>query len=146
VHTIGGDYVESERAFDQCVPGCPEGGVLDWMLGQCKTLEARADLTDFRRGLAGKIREMLDNIREYPRSDIARTLSGTTSTINQSMADQTERTLASVFVFSDLIENSKILSWPNIIKLSADEAFDRFVGAGVPGARRCGTTRRCARS
>lgn len=131
VQTLGGSYADSRKSFDQCVPGCLEGGVIDWIFAKCKSLEARADLTKFKRELASQIRQMLDDIQDYPHSEIARTIAQVTSELSQGIAGANGRSLAFVFVFSDLIENSEALPWPRIIEPSPERASAELAERGV---------------
>lgn len=116
VQTIANDYAESETIFQRCLPGCPETGISGWLLSQCRSLQARADLTSFKRTLAGGIRQMLNKVQSHKYSDITRTLARATTTLQEiPIGDQKKRQLALVILFSDLLENSVLLPWPKIV-------------------------------
>ncbi len=130
IHAITADFVQGEREFDGCVPGCPKKGLLDWLFSDCRDLVARADLTNFVRDLAIEARGLLDNPREFPRSDIARSIARVTSSISNP-ADLSNAHLEDVYIFSDLIENSTELPWPAIVDSSPQILVERLRGFGV---------------
>ncbi len=130
IHAITADFVQGEREFDGCVPGCPKKGLLDWLFSDCRDLVARADRTKFVRDLAINARGLLDNPREFPRSDIARSIARVTSSISNSV-DLPNANLRDIYVFSDLIENSTELPWPAIVDSSPQILVERLRGLGV---------------
>ena len=141
VNTIAGDYSRSERVFDRCVPGCPDSGVLSWLISTCRSMQARADFSDFRTELARTVRRLLDELQSYKRSDIVRTLARVTQAMSRVRAGtEGGRLIGDVFVFSDLLENSDHLPWPGIVRdppaaltqhLSKLEILPRLTGARV---------------
>ncbi len=127
VQTIADDYAKSETVFQQCLPGCPDGGISGWLLGQCRSLQARADLTDFKRTLAGSIRKLLRNRQDYEHSDIVRTVARTTGALRSlPFGKDKKRKLGLVVLFSDLIENSALLPWPAIVSDNQKATFARL--------------------
>jgi hypothetical protein len=140
VHTLAGDYPQSERVFDRCVPGCPDSGVLGWIFSSCRPMQARVDFSRFRQDLAASIRRMLDELQSYEHSDIVRTLARVTEAVARSGTDQERsRQLRHVFIFSDLLENSKHLPWPTIIRRPSSDLVGELSRNGlipiVRGAR-----------
>ena len=130
VHAITANFVQGERPFDRCVPGCPQKGFLDWLFSKCRDLQARANRTNFVRDFALTARRLLDDLREYPRSDIARSIARVTKAIDNAM-DPVDQPLANVYVFSDLIENSTELPWPTIIELPPANLVDQLKTLGI---------------
>lgn len=140
VHTIAGDYSESERAFDRCVPGCPDSGALGWFFDTCRPMQAQKDFTAFRFELAKGIRGMLDDLQSYEHSDIIRTIARVTQAMDgagKSAGDA--RQLVQVFIFSDLLENSAHLPWPTVVQGSRDTLLKKLSSqdllAQLDGAR-----------
>ena len=108
VHTITDDRAMSDKIFDSCYPGCPEGGLVSWLVSSCRGGLARSDLVEFKRRLAEKLRAILFEHERYPRSAIVETLASVT-TLYYSYG------LKRVVIFSDLLENSLIFPWPAIV-------------------------------
>lgn len=105
VHTITDNPAASARMFEECVPGCPEGGGLsDWIMSSCKPTVAKAENREFRRRLAQVLVGMLKDKQAYPRSEILRTLDSVARTYRG-------RGLKRLIVFSDLLEHSDVLSY-----------------------------------
>lgn len=103
VQTIAGDFTETERVFDQCVPGCPEGGGIgSWLTGSCSAMIAKKQGLQFKATLAKKLVTMLKELRSYEHSDIARTVAEVTRTYG---GDDLKR----LILFSDMLENSRML-------------------------------------
>ena len=116
LHTITGDYTKSERMFDRCVPGCPDTGLLEWMVGTCKPVIARADNRQFRVDLAATLRNMLANVEQSDHSAIV-------STIAEVSHAYAGKKLRHVIVYSDLLENSKFLPWSRFRSLDPTRAM-----------------------
>lgn len=105
VHTITDNPAASARMFEECVPGCPEGGGLsDWIMSSCKPTVAKAENREFRRRLAQVLVGMLKDKQAYPQSEILRTLDSVARTYRG-------RGLNRLIVFSDLLEHSDVLSY-----------------------------------
>lgn len=105
VQTITDDYAASARKFEECVPGCPEGGGLtDWIMATCKPTVAKAENRDFKRRLAMVLIGMLKERQAYPRSEILRTIDNVAETWKP-------RGLNRMIVFSDLLEHSDVLTY-----------------------------------
>ena len=112
VHTITDDRAKSDKVFDSCYPGCPEGGLMSWLVSSCRSGLARSDRIDFRSKLATKLRAVLLEHEKYPRSAIIETLASVTGSYYSDG-------LTRVVVFSDLLENSLMFPWPMITKGSS---------------------------
>ncbi|MDH3702338.1 MAG: hypothetical protein OEU46_13570, partial [Alphaproteobacteria bacterium] len=135
VQTIADDYAKSETVFQQCLPGCPDAGFSGWLTAQCRSLQARADLTHFKRTLAGSIRQLLKNRQDYEQSDIVRTIARTTDALrNLPFEKNQNRKLALVVLFSDLIENSALLPWPAIVNKKRKAMLAHLKDQGIEPA------------
>lgn len=105
VHTITDNPAASTRMFEECVPGCAEGGGLsDWIMSSCKPTVAKAENREFRRRLAQVLVGMLKEKQAYPKSEILRTLNNVARTYRG-------QGLNRLIVFSDLLEHSEVLSY-----------------------------------
>ncbi len=132
VQTIADDYAKSETVFQQCLPGCPDAGLSGWLMAQCRSLQARADRTDFKRTLAGSIRQLLKNRQDYKYSDIVRTVARTTGALrNVPLGNDKNRRLALVVLFSDLLENSALLPWPAIVTKKRNTTLSLLKAQGI---------------
>ena len=135
VQTIADDYAKSETVFQKCRPGCPDTGISGWLFAKCRALQARADLTDFKRTLAGSIRELLKNRQEFEQSDIVRTVARSTGALRAlPFGKDKDRKLALVVLFSDLIENSELLPWPAIVNTKRSTTLALLKGQGIAPA------------
>jgi len=130
MHAIVGDFAQSTRAFDQCVPGCPEQGLREWFLSDCRDLQAKADRTRFIRRLALMARGMLDDVQTFPRSDIVRSIARVTTEFRRADTAAAQP-LDKVYIFSDLIENSTELPWPAIVEASPAVLVRRLNALGI---------------
>lgn len=106
VATIGPHYTNTERLVNACKPGCPDNqGAVDYMLGQCSAMQAKAD----ERVFMGKLVQALEPVTEQPdesaTSDIVRTIAQWTQN------PPGGRTFSTVYIFSDMLENSQLLPW-----------------------------------
>ncbi len=111
VQTIGGEFTESEIVFNQCLPGCPDEGLVNWLFGTCKAVIARGDLAQFRAELANSVKQLLDHPESYKQSDIARTITSVSRTHSARARTSNGSPIGLVFVFSDLLENSAVVPW-----------------------------------
>ena len=124
VQTIGGDYTKSETVFNQCLPGCPDEGLVNWLMGSCKSVIARGDLAQFRSNLAGDVRNLLEHPESYKHSDIARTVANL-SRIHAARAQKNgQAPVGLVFLFSDLLENSTVVPWRMLAGRKAKAALE----------------------
>lgn len=121
IHTIEDSFGNSRQVFVGCYPGCPEGGVFDWFMGSCQAMEARGDRFRFEQGLARLGRDMLNKPMSFPFSDIAQTVAFITRSY-QSRG----KAITHVYVFSDLVENSREMPWPSILKASPEDFAKRI--------------------
>lgn len=101
VRTIGEGFALNRTEFEGCVPGCAEKSVVDQFLGsRCVPVVANADRTKFRSQFFQKLKEISLSPERSSQSDIARTIVETSRSLNK-----TERPLAELVVFSDMIDN-----------------------------------------
>ena len=75
-------------------------------LSECSDVIAEGDRRNFMRTLARTASELLGDAREYPHSDITRTVAQATNPYGGG--------LRAVYIFSDLIEHSPHLPHPHI--------------------------------
>ena len=106
VATIGPHYTNTERLVNACKPGCPENqGAMDYMLGQCSAMQAKADERVFMQQLVRALDPVTHQAEEAATSDIVRTIAQWTHN------PPGGRTYATVYIFSDMLENSQVLPW-----------------------------------
>lgn len=119
VRTITDDAVTSDEIFSGCLPGCEEG-----MLGffSCSQSRTRAARHSFYGELMGSLRSTLSPTEDYPRSDIVRTITETTRAAGS---------VKHLAIFSDLIENSEILPWANLLKAPTGQTINMVKAAGA---------------
>jgi hypothetical protein len=111
VHTIQDKHTNSSIVFNACLPGCPDEGFVNWLVGSCKSLIARGAHSRFRLDLAKSIRDLLDHPQSFRYSEIVRTLINVTNTYAARARNDRRAKIAQVFVFSDLLENSTLIPW-----------------------------------
>ena len=117
VATIGPHYTNTERLVNACKPGCPENqGVVDYMLGQCSAMQAKADERVFMQELVRALEPVTRQAEEAPSSDILRTIAQWTQN------PPGGRSYATVYIFSDMLENSQVLPWQTFKSQSAAES------------------------
>ena len=124
VHTIADHTSASEKVFDGCYPGCPDEGLMGWIVSTCRAGLARSDLLTFREQLALRLREVLYQHEEYPHSAIIATLASTTARYKSVGLNR-------LVVFSDLLENSTEFPWPTIATRETQSLHDRLTGLGL---------------
>jgi len=114
VHTIEDAFSNSKQIFKECYPGCPDQGLMGWIRGSCKAMEARGDRARFQRMLAASGQNLLHSPMAFRHSDIAQTI----MTVLQSNA-LPDRPVSRIFIFSDMLENSRELPWPAVLRTPA---------------------------
>jgi len=106
VATIGPHYTNTERLVNACKPGCPENqGAMDYMLGQCSAMQAKADERVFMQQLVRALEPVTRGSEEAATSDIVRTIAQWTHN------PPGGRSYSTVYIFSDMLENSQVLPW-----------------------------------
>lgn len=118
LYTIGASAADSRRLFDACVPGCPDEGLLGGLFSSCKAIVARADRQEFTRRLLGALVDLLKDHVDYEFSAILETV-GTVVKTHRG-AD-----LARLVVFSDMLENSTVLTFGQLAQEGAARAVER---------------------
>jgi hypothetical protein len=124
LYTIGGSAADSRRLFDACVPGCPEGGLLDSLFGACKPVVARADRQEFTRKLLGTLLDLLKKNVHYDASAILETVRTVVETNRDAHVER-------LVMFSDMLENSDVLTVSALVKDGPKEAIARVEAAGA---------------
>jgi hypothetical protein len=130
LQTIEDGYANSRKLFDSCLPGCPPTSVFGSLLSECRGTVARADATRFKRDLAREIKAIVDAPQSFPRSEIILTISTLTSQYATVHDNGTQKKLTKLFVFSDLLENSASVPWPQIATPSTDRTLARVKQLG----------------
>jgi hypothetical protein len=110
IQTITGSYTESRKVFDECMPGCPETGLMEWLTGSCRDIIATSDRNAFLRRAAAAVRQMLSEVKSFETSDIAQTIAETTREVSAA----SDRRITRLIVFSDMVENSKAMPWSKL--------------------------------
>jgi hypothetical protein len=118
LQTIQDDYSASRREFGSCYPGCLPGTLLDEVFGRCNEVIARDDRDKFEAELNERGKALLTNTDEFARSDILRTMGNVTP--NFQPRNGVNGPLH-VYIFSDLLENSRELPWPGILQRRPEE-------------------------
>jgi hypothetical protein len=122
--TIGSHYSQSERLANECKPGCPANqGPLDSMVGGCSAMIAQADLREFKSTLVKSVGPLTTTTEEAKKSDITGTIAQWTK------APPGGKPFTSVYVFSDMLENSQGLPWASFRAMTPEKALelaDRF--------------------
>jgi len=130
IQTIAATYTESQKVFDDCMPGCPETGLVEWLTGTCRDIVARSDRNAFLRRAAAVVRQMLTEVRSYDTSDIAQTIAETT----RSIATSSNRQITRLIVFSDMVENSRSIPWSKLQTSSPRSVMDEVSAMGMKPA------------
>lgn len=125
-YTISADYTQSRKFIDDCKPACPDQGFFGGLLSTCSAVVARARYRQFQTELAAALAEMLRAPEETPASDIFRTVAEDTRAV---AADA--KPLRQLVVFSDLLENSGILSERDLRRLPPAELSRRLADSGL---------------
>jgi hypothetical protein len=124
LYTIGASAADSRRLFDACVPGCPEEGFLGSLLGSCRAVVARADRQQFTRQLLATLIDLLNKHVDYEASAILETV--------RAVADTNRATHpARLVIFSDMLENTDLLTFGQLTREGADAALKRVEAQGM---------------
>jgi hypothetical protein len=140
IQTITGSYTESRKVFDDCMPGCPETGLMEWLTGSCRDVIATSDRNAFLKRAATVVRQMLNEVKSFETSDIAQTIAETTREISASP----DRQITRLIVFSDMIENSRALPWSRLQSGQPKALTETLNGLGIKPSLeggRCGRLR-----
>lgn len=129
--------VQSRPIFDGCLPGCPDQSLLGSVvsaiglgLSECSDVTSKVDRRRFTADLGRQASGLLSEVREYPHSDITRTLARVTAHYGDGQ-DSVGGKLGTVYIFSDLIEHSEHMPWPSILEQSPDSLLDRLRSNGI---------------
>jgi hypothetical protein len=109
VYTIAGSNTSTQLLFNSRFPGCPVGESPDYLFGRCSTQKVRSDRSAFRSRVAATLRELLRKTDSHDRSEITQTISEITRTYSG------DARIERIYIFSDLLENSRLLVWPKIL-------------------------------
>jgi hypothetical protein len=120
VYTVSDAFVHSERIFDACYPGCPENSLGDWLFGDCTSLKAAHHKSAFQRQLATVIDNIMHEPEDYHHSDLIQTFAALTR--RHSAGNGLKRFVA----FTDLLENSQHMPWPQILQSEPEMLLKRL--------------------
>jgi hypothetical protein len=120
IYTISDAFVNSELLFQQCMPGCPDVGLLEELVSECRPIIARQQALSFRAEILESLQEVVSTPRQYRYSAIV-------DTFSRQLAGMRLGSNSYVLVFSDMLENSPDLPWPAITEADGAE-----VAAGLP--------------
>jgi hypothetical protein len=124
LYTIGASAADSRRLFDACVPGCPEEGFLGSLFSSCRAVVARADRQQFTRELLATLIDLLGKHVDYEASAILETV--------RAVADTNRATRpARLVIFSDMLENTDLLTFGQLTRQGADAALARVEAQGM---------------
>ena len=124
LYTIGANAADSRRLFDACVPGCPEEGLFSGLLSACKSVVARADRQRFTRELLTTLIGLLKQHVDYDASAIV-------ETIQSVMESNRNDHLARLVIFSDMLQNSDLLTFRQLVQKGAEAASRRVEAAAL---------------
>ena len=125
--TMTGAYTESQKLFDRCKPACPDEGFLAEFLSTCRPVIARADALGFTRELATTLAALLQKPEETRFSDLFRT-------VQDAVRPYAAAKVSNLYIFSDLIENSTLLSERDFKRLAPATIVQRLRTDGVVAA------------
>lgn len=115
IATISDHYSKTRRLANACKPGCPEaGGVVDEIMGSCSTMKAKQDQQQFMGSLAASLREIINTAEDASGSDIIRTIGHWTGSASA-------EPYTNLVIYSDMLENSDMLTWRKFSSLPEDE-------------------------
>ena len=126
LYTMTGAYTESQKLFDRCKPACPDEGFIGDLFASCRPVVARSDALGFTRELAQTLAGLLQKPEETRFSDLFRTV---TDAVRPYAAGPQK--LQTLFVFSDLIENSPLIPERELKRLPAASIVQRLRTDGV---------------
>lgn len=126
LYTMTGAYTESQKLFDRCKPACPDSGFFNDLFASCRPVVARSDALGFTRELAQTLAGLLRKPEETRFSDLFRTVA---DAVRPYAAGPQQ--LRSLFLFSDLIENSSLLPERDLKRLPPAAIMQRLRTGGV---------------
>lgn len=132
IATISDHYSNTRRLANACKPGCPKaGGLMDEIAGSCSTMKAKQDSQQFAATLAGSLREIVNTAEDASGSDIIRTIGHWTGSASA-------EPYTNIVVYSDMLENSDMISWADFSSKEEDALMSVVSGNGFQ-ARTPGT-------
>lgn len=120
--TIEDSFSNSTKIFDGCVPVCAGSGWYDWIFGSCTSGLVRLKRKEMNAAIRSGLVARLSTASDLPQSDIVRTLSESIPVIFS--AEQT----GTLFIFSDLIENSDYIPGKDFWQKSNEELIEQIQG------------------
>lgn len=132
IATIEDRFSHSRRLIEACVPYCPPLSVLQQMFSSCTEGALAQKRKELATTLRAALTNVLDSSSELPTSDILRTLYYNIGELEGGAAK------LNLFVFSDMLENSDLLTTRTFFSLKPATFVRRVKAANVlpamPGA------------
>jgi hypothetical protein len=113
--TIDGHYSLSNQLANDCNPGCPKTNDL---FSDCSPIRATKDKKAFKARLAAAVAPLMQPFADATKSDITGTIAQWTQHPPGGHA------FTSVYVFSDMLENSQALPWSQFQTMTADKVME----------------------
>lgn len=110
IATLTDDFGTSRQIFDHCLPGCPPGGMLDWITSSCSSIRARSEKLKFDRDLVDSLKSILIDQQDFSNSEVLRSIAYRTQ--------EPENSVDYLFIFSDMLENSRELPYSTFLRRS----------------------------
>lgn len=124
--TILGDWTRSDVIYDACNAGCPNTGVLGWLMSECSSVRAKRDFIRQKSDLTRTLKELLQTPTSTTHSDIAQTLVNASKQVTARARRGAGHPLGTVAIFSDMVENSRHIPASRIRSLAPEDAFRQF--------------------
>lgn len=121
VRTMTDDAMTADSVFQGCVPGC--SGMMS--LFTCSPSRTQMERKAFLHDLKASLHEHLSPVAQYPRSEIADSIAEAT---------RASGTVRELLVYSDMLENSRVLSWSRLATAKPGDALAIVNDAGIRAA------------
>lgn len=119
IQTLSDNPSGSSVVFDACRPGCPPQGLGDWIVNGCRAVIAKKDYRKFEAELVAKVAPLTKTSEEYKVSEVARTIANVTR-------DLASAKIHSLYIFSDMLENSALVPWMEFSTAPPEATLDKF--------------------
>ncbi|MEQ1933809.1 MAG: hypothetical protein ABL962_08020 [Fimbriimonadaceae bacterium] len=126
MRTIADSFTTSTSLLDECVPFCPDGGLLGDLFGACTEGVMLNDRKHLKGNVVAQLEELLGDFVELPNSEIVRTL-GRSLPTELRAGGRANR----LYLFTDLIENSVYLPGKEFFAEKNDVLIRRIQADGL---------------
>jgi len=124
IHTLTEDFSSSKKIFDACRPGCLEQGLTAGLFSQCRASRAKMDERKYLRDVLTSIKPLILNQEKYPNSEII-------ETIAFMMQEYEQQKPTRLFIFSDMIEHSRLAKFGYLKEKDIEPLLDRLDRLGL---------------